>query len=447
MNNFNLPKGLLDSVTNVLKTAPRDTTPLQEKLIQANKAATKTHSAFDTAVASVVAEGRKAEAAKQAKFAESAAKAHRGMGKSIVESATVVVQEEKQAYILDESAFADIATRMKNVGSARRMQSMTEQKETIAQMSRTFAATFDQVVEANVSSELRSEEAIQEALQAVKSEIRAQMLNAMNVASAARVVDEAAKIMDVIEGKDALKKKVNPAAEVYAPGNLTVRHSKVGTDAVDEERSTGTVFDKKVAATFTKKKPGESTGHDSKKTSTGTVYTKKLDPVGKEDADVNNDGKVDSSDSYLKNRRKAVSSNVKEDTTQEVEEGVVSKMKSLAKKALEKVGGGSDEDQLKRLQKNMGVAQTGKKPEVKEEVEQVGEDRSTGTVFDTKVAQSFNKKKPGEMTGHDSKKTSTGTVYTKKAEKKEEDKEMKEAVELSITETERLAEIAKQLGL
>mgnify|MGYP003110001244 CR=1 FL=1 len=33
---------------------------------------------------------------------------------------------------------------------------------------------------------------------------------------------------------------------------------------------------------------------------------KKLDPVGKEDDDINNDGKVDSSDSYLKNRRKTV---------------------------------------------------------------------------------------------------------------------------------------------
>ena len=33
---------------------------------------------------------------------------------------------------------------------------------------------------------------------------------------------------------------------------------------------------------------------------------KKLDPVGKEDSDVNNDGKVDSSDSYLKNRRKTI---------------------------------------------------------------------------------------------------------------------------------------------
>ena len=32
----------------------------------------------------------------------------------------------------------------------------------------------------------------------------------------------------------------------------------------------------------------------------------KLDPVGKEDGDVNNDGKKDSTDSYLMNRRKAI---------------------------------------------------------------------------------------------------------------------------------------------
>lgn len=37
----------------------------------------------------------------------------------------------------------------------------------------------------------------------------------------------------------------------------------------------------------------------------------KLDPVGKEDSDVNNDGKVDKSDSYLKNRRSAVKAAIK----------------------------------------------------------------------------------------------------------------------------------------
>ena len=40
-----------------------------------------------------------------------------------------------------------------------------------------------------------------------------------------------------------------------------------------------------------------------------------LDPVGKEDDDVNNDGKVDSSDSYLKNRRKVISKYLKKEET------------------------------------------------------------------------------------------------------------------------------------
>ena len=39
---------------------------------------------------------------------------------------------------------------------------------------------------------------------------------------------------------------------------------------------------------------------------------KPLDPVGREDADINNDNKVDKTDAYLKNRRKAISANVKE---------------------------------------------------------------------------------------------------------------------------------------
>lgn len=140
----------------------------------------------------------------------------------------------------------------------------------------------------------------------------------------------------------------------------------------------------------------------------------KLDPVGKEDADVNNDKKVDSTDSYLKNRRKAVSAAIKNEEVESVEEGwddmlkdvkdrakpqpnggsgmkkgtrygganqkdekdekketnegVLGTIKKYAKKAVNKLGHGSDEDLIKDLQKKAGVPQTGKKP-VKEEVE------------------------------------------------------------------------------
>tara|TARA_B100002019_G_scaffold93399_1_gene80532 strand:- start:1567 stop:3258 length:1692 start_codon:yes stop_codon:yes gene_type:complete len=47
---------------------------------------------------------------------------------------------------------------------------------------------------------------------------------------------------------------------------------------------------------------------------------KKLDPVGKEDDDVNNDGKVDGSDSYLKNRRKTIAKEIKKEEVEELEE-------------------------------------------------------------------------------------------------------------------------------
>ena len=39
--------------------------------------------------------------------------------------------------------------------------------------------------------------------------------------------------------------------------------------------------------------------------------SEKMDPVGKEDADINNDGKVDKTDKYLANRRAAIAKNIK----------------------------------------------------------------------------------------------------------------------------------------
>ena len=44
-----------------------------------------------------------------------------------------------------------------------------------------------------------------------------------------------------------------------------------------------------------------------------TIREQKLDPVGKEDADINNDGKVDKTDDYLKNRREKVSKTIKKE--------------------------------------------------------------------------------------------------------------------------------------
>ena len=62
---------------------------------------------------------------------------------------------------------------------------------------------------------------------------------------------------------------------------------------------------------------------------------KKMDPVGQEDGDIDNDGDKDSSDEYLANRRKAVGKAMKKD---DVKEGEESPYPSLDKKKREKKG-------------------------------------------------------------------------------------------------------------
>ena len=57
----------------------------------------------------------------------------------------------------------------------------------------------------------------------------------------------------------------------------------------------------------------------------------KLDPVGKEDDDVDNDGDVDRSDKYLAKRRKAISKAIKKDKKEEVKEGKMSQLHQLMK--------------------------------------------------------------------------------------------------------------------
>ena len=51
-----------------------------------------------------------------------------------------------------------------------------------------------------------------------------------------------------------------------------------------------------------------------------SVQEKKLDPVGKEDGDVDNDGDKDSSDSYLMKRRKAIGKAMKKEEVEQIDE-------------------------------------------------------------------------------------------------------------------------------
>ena len=54
-----------------------------------------------------------------------------------------------------------------------------------------------------------------------------------------------------------------------------------------------------------------------------SMQEKKLDPVGKEDGDVDNDGDKDSSDSYLMKRRKAIAKAMKKEEVEKEETEVV----------------------------------------------------------------------------------------------------------------------------
>tara|TARA_R100000005_G_scaffold95562_1_gene77619 strand:- start:704 stop:1093 length:390 start_codon:yes stop_codon:yes gene_type:complete len=51
------------------------------------------------------------------------------------------------------------------------------------------------------------------------------------------------------------------------------------------------------------------------------IHEAKLDPVGKEDGDIDNDGDEDDTDSYLLNRRKKIGQAMKKEDVDHIEEG------------------------------------------------------------------------------------------------------------------------------
>ena len=72
-----------------------------------------------------------------------------------------------------------------------------------------------------------------------------------------------------------------------------------------KKKKRGEIFDKLKASGMSDAKAGAI--------ATSKAMAEELDPVGKEDDDINNDGKVDKTDKYLSNRRKAIAANLKED--------------------------------------------------------------------------------------------------------------------------------------
>jgi hypothetical protein len=150
---------------------------------------------------------------------------------------------------------------------------------------------------------------------------------------------------------------VNSLTNVY-------KNMSKGTDVEEgmhRDAKTGEVVDKaEVGKTYYPNMPKKKTSVALRK----EKMKEGLDPVGKEDGDVNNDGKKDSTDSYLMKRRKAIGKAMKKKMTEGVrdldpEKGTAERKARLEKKRGMKV---DDHPQYK-----------------KEEVENVEEGKFTGS--------------------------------------------------------------------
>lgn len=119
------------------------------------------------------------------------------------------------------------------------------------------------------------------------------------------------------EGKQmSINKKFNVSDSLYTAVMEVMKKPSAGSAPKNEK-------EKDLAAMIP---PGHLITHGDVLKARGVTMKegKKLDPVGKEDSDVNNDGKVDNSDSYLKNRRTAISAAIKEedDVTKKILDGI-----------------------------------------------------------------------------------------------------------------------------
>ena len=84
-----------------------------------------------------------------------------------------------------------------------------------------------------------------------------------------------------------------------------------------------------------------------------SILSEKMDPVGKEDDDINNDGKVDKTDDYLKNKRKAISKAIGKKSVKEDDDDDETDKKAAkgAKKAAKGVKGIEKEIAKKKEEK------------------------------------------------------------------------------------------------
>jgi hypothetical protein len=170
---------------------------------------------------------------------------------------------------------------------------------------------------------------------------------------------------------------------------------------------------------------------------------KKLDPVGKADADIDNDGDTDKTDEYLHNRRKAVSAAIKGKTTKEEVEQIDELSKktlgSYVKKASRNLAGreykrGAEKDAStsnlqKSYKRDMGITKAVDKL-TKEEVELDEVSQETLRNYHAKAALDLKKKREkldkGTLTSKDYKQGQNRVTGLNRAANKMEEVELDE---------------------
>ena len=169
---------------------------------------------------------------------------------------------------------------------------------------------------------------------------------------------------------------------------------------------------------------------------TGSMSSEALDPVGKEDGDVNNDGKKDGTDKYLMNRRKAIGKAIKKKMSEGVRD--IDPEKGTAERKA-------------RLEKKRGMKLDDHPEYKKEEVEAVAEGDGD-PCWDTHKQVGM-KKKGGKMVPNCVPKTRTESFSSWRTDLSEvmtdevDDKPIKEKkVKNKITINPKLGEAVESMG-
>jgi hypothetical protein len=105
------------------------------------------------------------------------------------------------------------------------------------------------------------------------------------------------------------------------------------TSSEKKEKETLVKGMKKAKGDF-KKRYGKDAESVMYATATKRAMDEKLDAVGKEDSDIDNDGDTDKTDKYLLKRRKAIAANIKEGDDHEVKMAV-SSLEAIAEAIIE----------------------------------------------------------------------------------------------------------------